>query len=157
MKDFKVTFKKLDEKAIIPAYATPNSAGCDLHACTDEAIVVPAGGHKLVKTGIAIGLQRDTHADGLAQAEVRPRSGLAFKKGITVLNAPGTIDADYRGDIGVILLNTSSEDFEVNHGDKIAQLVFTLCRQASFEQVDVLDDTERGEGGFGSTGVKHKS
>jgi len=153
MKTFGIEIKKLHEDAIVPAYATSESAGSDLHAyLPDGDAVIPAGGRKLIKTGIALGLCRDTHDDGLAQAEVRPRSGLALKHGVTVLNAPGTIDADYRGDVGVILYNAGDEDFTVSHGDRIAQLVFTLCRQASFKTVDELSETARGEGGFGSSG-----
>jgi len=153
MKTFDIEIKKLHDDATIPVYATAESAGCDLHAyLPDGDIVIPVGGRKLVKTGISLGLCRDTHSDGLAQAEVRPRSGLALKHGITVLNAPGTIDADYRGDVGVILYNAGDEDFTVSHGDRIAQLVFTLCRQASFRTVDELSETARGEAGFGSSG-----
>ena len=141
-----IDIKKLDERAVIPEYATLLSAGADLHAVLDEPVTIKPLERKLIKTGLAIALPA-----GL-EAQVRPRSGLALKKGITVLNTPGTIDADYRGEIGVILINLSSEDFIVNNGERIAQMIITSHEQASFREVDELSSTERGTGGFGSTG-----
>ncbi len=148
----RIGFKKLHPDAQVPTYASEHAAGADLFAnvkaMTDEPEVVIAPGKRaLIKTGIAIELPA-----GL-EAQVRPRSGLALKHGITVLNSPGTIDADYRGDIGVILLNTSDEDFVVKHGDRIAQLVIASHFTGDFIETDELGDTTRGENGFGSTGV----
>ena len=141
-----IDIKKLDGRAVIPEYATAFSAGVDLHAVLDEPIVLKPMERKLVKTGLAIALP-----EGF-EAQVRPRSGLALKKGITVLNTPGTIDADYRGEIGVILINLSNEDFVINHGERIAQMVITKHETAEFIEKEELSDTVRGSGGFGSTG-----
>ncbi len=132
----------------LPAYETPLSAGVDLRANIDDKIVLKPLERALVKTGLFIALP-----EGF-EAQVRPRSGLAYKKGITVLNSPGTIDADYRGEVGVILVNLSNEDFVVEDGERIAQMVVAKCEQAEFVEVNELSETERGEGGFGSTGVK---
>ena len=129
-----------------PTYATSDSAGMDIRA--NESCVVVAGGRALVKTGLYIELP-----EGF-EAQIRPRSGLALKHGITVLNTPGTIDADYRGEIGVILYNTSDEDFVVNVGDRIAQMVIARYENIRWIKVDNLSDTNRGEGGFGSTKIK---
>ena len=129
-----------------PAYATAQSAGMDLRACTDAPLVLEPLQRVLVPTGLSIALPAGY------EAQVRPRSGLAAKHGITVLNAPGTIDADYRGEIKVILVNLSREPFEVCPGERIAQLVIAAHVQAEWEEVSVLDETERGAGGFGSTG-----
>ena len=142
-----INIKKLDERAVIPEYATLLSAGADLHAVLDEPVTIKPLERKLIKTGLAIALPT-----GL-EAQVRPRSGLALKKGVTVLNTPGTIDADYRGEIGVILINLSSEDFIVNHGERIAQMVIAKHERAQFNDVPELTSTTRGTGGFGSTGV----
>ena len=142
-----VDIKKLDERAVIPEYATAFSAGVDLRAVLDEPVTIKPLERKLIKTGLAIALP-----EGF-EAQVRPRSGLALKKGITVLNTPGTIDADYRGEIGVILINLSSEDFVVNHGERIAQMVITKHERVQFNDVPELTSTARGTGGFGSTGV----
>jgi len=131
----------------LPNYETLASAGMDLRANIDEAIVLKPLERAIVKTGLFIALPVGT------EAQVRPRSGLAAKKGITVLNSPGTVDADYRGEIGVILVNLSNEDFTVNDGERIAQLVIAKHERAEWELVDTLDETERGMGGFGSTGV----
>ena len=131
--------------ATMPTYARDGDAGADLVA--NEAATIPAKGRALVKTGIKIAIPAGYV--GL----VHPRSGLALKSGITVLNTPGTIDAGYRGEIGVILFNTTSEDFDVAAGDRIAQLVIQQVSTASFEVVESLDETTRGAGGFGSTGV----
>lgn len=131
----------------LPHYATSHSAGMDLMAAISEDIVIQKGMRKLVPTGIAIALP-----DGY-EAQIRPRSGLALKNGITVLNTPGTIDADYRGEIGVILINLGDEDFIVTKGMRIAQMIIASYIQAKMIQVDDLDSTARGTGGFGSTGV----
>jgi len=130
----------------LPAYETELSAGVDLRAQVEAPITLKPMERKLIKTGLFIELPKGT------EAQVRPRSGLALKKGISVLNSPGTIDADYRGEIGVILINLSNEAFEVNQGDRIAQLVFAQYQQAEFIEVEQLSETQRGEGGFGSTG-----
>lgn len=133
----------------LPSYATPLSAGMDLRAfLPDGPITLGPGEWRLFPTGIHIALPA-----GL-EAQVRPRSGLAYKKGITVLNSPGTIDADYRGDVGVILINHSQEAFEVVDGERIAQLVIASYETADWVEVAELGDTERGTGGFGSTGTK---
>lgn len=132
----------------LPFYATQHSAGMDLTAAIDTDITLKPGQRALIKTGIAIALP-----DGY-EAQIRPRSGLAYKNGVTVLNSPGTIDADYRGEIGVILINHSQEEFVVTRGMRIAQMIIAPYTKAVFEQVDNLDETERGEGGFGSTGLK---
>jgi dUTP pyrophosphatase len=135
-------------KHALPEYATSLSAGMDIRANLDSPIVLKPLERKLVPTGLFIALPAGF------EAQVRPRSGLAFKKGITVLNTPGTIDADYRGEIGVILVNISSEDFTIEDGERIAQLVIAKHEQASWIEVKELSSTERGAGGFGSTGVK---
>ena len=132
----------------LPQYATPLSAGMDLRANLDAPVVLKPMERKLIPTGLYIALPPGF------EAQVRPRSGLALKKGITVLNAPGTVDADYRGEVGVLLINLSGEDFVVNYGERIAQMVIARHEQGSFVEVDVLDETERGEGGYGHTGVK---
>ena len=130
----------------LPNYETIASAGMDLRANIEESITLKPLMRVIVKTGLFIALPIDY------EAQVRPRSGLAAKNGITVLNAPGTIDADYRGEIGVILINLSNEDFIVSDGERIAQLVIAQYTQAKWEQVEILDETKRGAGGFGSTG-----
>lgn len=132
----------------LPQYATPGSAGMDLRANLDTPILLKPMERCLVPTGLYLALPQGT------EAQVRPRSGLALKKGITVLNAPGTLDADYRGELCVILVNFSSEPFEICDGERIAQLVIARCEQAQWEQVESLDETERGEGGFGHSGEK---
>ena len=132
----------------LPKYETPLSAGVDLRANIDAPVVLKPLERALVKTGLYIALPEGY------EAQIRPRSGLAFKNGITVLNAPGTIDADYRGEIGVILVNLSAEPFTVNDGERIAQMVVAKYDQAQFIETEVLDETSRGAGGFGSTGVK---
>ena len=132
----------------LPNYATTQSAGMDLRANLDEPIILKPLDRTLVKTGIFMELPAGY------EAQVRPRSGLAFKKGITVLNTPGTIDADYRGEVGVILVNLSNEDFVVEDGERVAQMVIAKHEQPSWEEVEELIETERGAGGFGSTGVK---
>ena len=133
---------------LLPRYATAQSAGMDLRANLDAPIVLRPMQRQLVPTGLHIAL-----ADGF-EAQVRPRSGLALKHGITVLNTPGTIDADYRGEVKVLLVNFSDEEFVINDGERIAQMVIARYEQASFEQVDELDETDRGSGGYGHTGIK---
>jgi dUTP pyrophosphatase len=130
----------------LPSYATPLSAGMDLKANLTEPIVLEPLQRALVPTGLFLGIPEGY------EAQVRPRSGLAAKHGITVLNSPGTIDADYRGEVKVILVNLSSESFEIKPGERIAQLVVARCEQVAWEEVPELDETRRGEGGFGSTG-----
>ncbi|MBR4698948.1 MAG: dUTP diphosphatase [Prevotella sp.] len=132
----------------LPRYATLQSAGMDLRANLDEPIVLRPLERCLVPTGLYIALPEGY------EAQVRPRSGLALKRGITVLNAPGTVDADYRGEVGVLLINLSQEDFVVNDGERVAQMVIARHEQADFEVVTELDETERGAGGYGHTGVK---
>lgn len=132
----------------LPQYATLQSAGMDLRANLEEPIILRPLERRLIPTGLHIALPAGY------EAQVRPRSGLALKKGITVLNSPGTIDADYRGEVGVLLINLSQEDFVVNDGERIAQMVIARHEQGEFEAVEVLDETERGEGGYGHTGVK---
>lgn len=132
----------------LPEYATPQSAGVDLRANLDEPITLAPLERRLVPTGLFLALPVGF------EAQVRPRSGLALKKGITVLNSPGTVDADYRGEVGVILINLSQEPFVINDGERIAQLVIAQHAQAEWQEVEVLDETERGAGGFGHSGVK---
>ena len=131
-----------------PKYATSQSAGLDLRANLADSITLKPLARILVKTGLFIALPEGY------EAQVRPRSGLAYKKGITVLNSPGTIDADYRGEIGVILVNLSQEEFVIENGERVAQLVIGKHEQAQWVEVENLDETDRGAGGFGSTGVK---
>lgn len=135
-------------KHALPQYETPLSAGVDLRANIESPITLNPLDRALVKTGLFIALPEGY------EAQVRPRSGLAYKNGISVLNAPGTIDADYRGEIGVILVNLSNAPFIISDGERIAQMVVAKCEQAEFIEVAELNETERGEGGFGSTGVK---
>ncbi len=130
----------------LPSYSTQLSAGMDLRACLDAPITLQPMQRCLVPTGLRIALPERY------EAQVRPRSGLALKNGVTVLNTPGTIDADYRGDVGVILINLGSEPFVVNDGERIAQMVIARHEQPELLEVEVLDETERGEGGFGHTG-----
>lgn len=131
----------------IPAYETEQSAGMDLRANINDIITLKPLERAIVKTGLFVALPSGF------EAQVRPRSGLAAKKGITVLNSPGTVDADYRGEIGVILVNLSNEDFSIQDGERIAQLVIAKHERAVWKEVDILNETERGAGGFGSTGV----
>ena len=131
----------------IPSYETEGSAGMDLRANIDAAVTLNPLERAIIKTGLYIALPIGF------EAQVRPRSGLAAKKGITVLNSPGTVDADYRGEVGVILVNLSNEEFVVNDGERIAQLVIAKHERLKWEEVAILDNTERGVGGFGSTGV----
>lgn len=132
----------------LPAYATVLSAGMDLRANLDHSVTLRPLERRLIPTGLYLALPPGT------EAQVRPRSGLALKKGVTVLNSPGTIDADYRGEVGVVLINLSQEEFVIEDGERIAQMVVARCEQAVWEEVTKLDDTERGEGGFGHSGRK---
>ena len=132
----------------LPQYATEQSAGLDLRANLDSPVELKPLERKLIPTGLYMALPKGY------EAQVRPRSGLAIKKGITVLNSPGTIDADYRGEVCVILINLADQPFLINDGERIAQMVIARHEQAEWEQVDVLDETERGAGGFGHSGVK---
>ena len=136
-----------NSKNELPKYETLFSAGMDLRANLEESILIKPFQRLVVKTGLFISLQQGY------EAQIRPRSGLALKKGITVLNSPGTIDADYRGEIGVILINLSDSDFEINTGDRIAQMIIAKHETIEWEAVDKLDDSVRGDKGFGSTGV----
>ena len=132
----------------LPNYSTIASAGMDIRANINNPFTIKPLERAIIKTGLFIELPVGY------EAQVRPRSGLAFKKGITVLNSPGTIDADYRGEVGVILVNLSSEEFVIEDGERIAQMVIAKHEQANWDQVEILEETERGAGGFGSTGVK---
>ena len=146
----KVQIKRLahGEGLELPAYQSASAAGLDLLAAVDQDMVLPAGGWQLVPTGLAFAIP--TGFEG----QVRPRSGLAAKSGITVLNSPGTIDADYRGEVKVILINHSQAAYTIKRGERVAQLVIAPVVQAALEEVENLDETERGSGGFGSTGTK---
>lgn len=166
-----VEFQRLHPDAILPTRATYGSVGLDLHACFDgaayenaerrglvvhidgslrpHAIVLPPGERLLVRTGWAVAIGRGF------EGQVRPRSGLAWRHGVTVLNAPGTIDSDYRGPLGVLLVNLGQSDFVIRQGDRIAQLVIAPVAMVDVREVEALPETERGEGGFGSTGVGH--
>jgi dUTP pyrophosphatase len=137
--------KKLSPLALIPQYQTSQSAGFDLHSIED--IVLLPGERKLISTGLSFEIPQGY------EIQIRPRSGLAYKHGISVLNSPGTIDSDYRGEIKVLLINYSDEEFEIKLGDRIAQAIIQKVIQAQFIEVDSLNNTERGDGGFGSTGV----
>jgi len=146
MSELKVKIiNKSDHK--LPSYTTKGSAGMDLRANNDEDIIIKPLERTLIKTGLFMEIPMGY------EAQVRPRSGLALKKGISVLNSPGTIDSDYRGELCIILINLSDQNFTVSHGDRVAQLVFAKCEQLKFKEVVLLDDSDRGKGGFGSTGV----
>ncbi len=132
----------------LPEYSTPLSAGMDLRANLDEAVLLKPMERRLIPTGLFIELPAGF------EAQIRPRSGLALKKGISVVNTPGTIDADYRGEIGIILINLSTEDFLVNHGERICQMVINRVEMIAWSEVDNLEESERGAGGFGHTGNK---
>ena len=143
----KVLFKRLNQKAKLPNYKTVGSSGMDLMACIDEPITIKPNESKLVPTGIAIAIPEDT------EVQIRPRSGLAIKNGVTVLNSPGTIDSDYRGEVAVILINSGDQEFKISHGDRIAQMVVAEVVQMKFLLSKDLAETERGATGFGSTGI----
>jgi dUTP pyrophosphatase len=150
MKAIKVKVKVLPHGANLPlpVYATEGSAGMDLRAAITEAWVLKPGERKLVPTGLAISIPRGY------EAQVRPRSGLALKHGVTMLNTPGTIDSDYRGEVGVIMANLGQEDFTIQPGDRVAQMVFSAVTRVEWKKVEELDATERHAGGFGHTGKK---
>lgn len=140
-----LSFKRVHPDAVLPAYAHPSDAGMDIRSV--EELTIPVGKRALVHTGLVVNLPP------AYEAQVRPRSGLALKAGVTVLNTPGTIDAGYRGEIGVILINLGENDFEVKKGDRIAQLVIAPVTQPTVVEATEIDETDRGSGGFGSTGV----
>jgi len=142
----KVQIKKLDPKAKIPEYKTEGASGVDIMALLENKITLDPGESKIIPTGLSIAFPDDL------EVQIRPRSGLAAKSNISVLNTPGTIDSDYRGEIKIILINHSNEKFEVKNGDRIAQMVLMPVLKFKFEEVSKLDDTIRGSGGFGSTG-----
>jgi len=146
----KTLYKKFNAslEAFIPEYKTSGSAGADLRSSSSDTITLARGERKLIPTNLIIELPEGY------EAQVRPRSGLALKNGVTVLNTPGTIDSDYRGEVKVLLINHGEEDFEINFGDRIAQLVIAKHEQAEFIEDDNLSETERAAGGYGSTGVK---
>lgn len=146
MTTVRVKIKKKHPDVPTPTYETVGSAGCDVTAA--EAVEIEPGGRTIVKTGLFLELPQGY------ECQVRARSGLAIKHGVTVLNSPGTIDSDYRGEVGVILINTGQNSFRVEKGDRIAQLVFAPVTFAYFAVVEELDDTQRGSGGYGSTGVR---
>ena len=142
----KIEVKKLRPNAILPDYQTKHSAGMDLHACLEESLTLKPGERAAVWTGLAMAVPEGY------EAQVRPRGGWAIKSGITVVNTPGTVDADYRGEIAVILINHGQEDFVINHGDRIAQMVIAKYEKAQWQEVAELNETARGNSGFGSTG-----
>jgi dUTP pyrophosphatase len=131
----------------LPSPASAGSSGVDLLACVDEAVEIPPHQYRLIPTGLCVEIPEGY------EAQIRPRSGLALRHGITILNSPGTIDSDYRGEIGIILINHSEDTFTVRRGDRIAQLVLCAVFKAVFEEVDRLDESTRGAGGFGHTGI----
>lgn len=141
----KIGFKKIHPDAVLPSYAHPSDAGMDVRSVED--LVIPPGGRALVHTGLVMILPP------MYEAQVRPRSGLALKSGVTVLNSPGTIDSGYRGEVGVILVNHGDADFKVSKSDKIAQIVIAPVVQPEIFETFSVDQTDRGEGGFGSTGM----
>jgi len=146
----KVRFKKLPHAGDLPLpeYESPHAAGMDVRAALKEPVTLKPGERSLVPTGLQMALPEGY------EAQIRPRSGLAWRNGITMLNTPGTIDADYRGEVKVLAVNLGSETFTINHGDRIAQMVIAPIQQLQVEEAGDLSETERGEGGFGSTGVR---
>lgn len=142
----KVKIKKIKDNAIIPKYAHQGDAGVDLYSIEDY--LLKPSERVLVSTGIKISIPKGY------EAQIRPKSGLALNQGISIVNTPGTIDADYRGEIGIITINLGKEDFKIEKGKKIAQMIFNKVEEAEFEEVEELENTTRGEGGFGSTGHK---
>ena len=142
----KVLFKRLNQKAKLPSYKTSGSSGMDLMACIDEPITIKSNESMLIPTGIAIAIPED------AEVQIRPRSGLAAKSSISVLNTPGTIDSDYRGELKIILFNHGKDEFTVNDEDRVAQMVLMPILKVEIEETNELPETVRGSGGFGSTG-----
>ena len=143
----KILIKKISKKAKIPKYETDGASGLDISACLEKKIIIKPGEKYIVPTGIAVAIEKNY------EIQIRPRSGLAAKNSISVLNSPGTIDSDYRGEIKVILINLGNNNFEITDGLRIAQMVLCPVIKASIEEVQDLSATDRGEGGFGSTGV----
>lgn len=145
----KIYFKKLPhgKELPLPGYKTKEAAGMDLRAAVETPVQLKPGQRELIPTGFKMALPPGY------EAQIRPRSGLAYRNGITMLNTPGTIDSDYRGEVKVLAINHGKNEFEINHGDRIAQMVIAPIQQAEIEETDSLPETERGEGGFGSTGV----
>jgi len=142
----KIKLKKINKRAIIPKYMTPLSAGMDIYACIEEEIILKPGQRVLIPTGIALSIPEGY------EAQIRPRSGLALKYGVFPINTPGTIDADYRGEIKIILANLGEKEFKIKYGDRIAQMIINKIEKCEFVIVDELDKSQRGDGGFGSTG-----
>lgn len=147
MSEVTVQIQRLRDDAIVPQYMTDHAAGLDLCAALDSALTLAPGCRLMVPTGLAMAIPEGY------EGQVRPRSGLALKQGVTLVNSPGTIDADYRGEIGVIMINHGDSSFDINHGDRIAQLLIAPVTHAKLLLVDKLNATGRGEGGFGHTGV----
>ncbi len=143
-----ILIKRLSKKVLLPKYATDGSSGLDLAACINEKIEIKPGKSKIIPTGLAVAIPKNF------EIQIRPRSGLAAKNQISILNTPGTIDADYRGELKVILINLGDKSFIVEQGLRIAQMVICPIVKAKFKEVETLEDTKRGSGGFGSTGVK---
>ena len=143
----KVKVNKVNEEAEIPAYMSTGAAGCDVQACIDSTLIIKPGERAAIPTGLSVEIPEGY------EIQVRPRSGLAFKKGLTVVNSPGTIDSDYRGEIKILVINLGSETLEIKHRDRIAQLVLQKVDQIHWEEVVTLKATVRGTGGFGSTGL----
>ena len=144
----KILIKKTNRKVITPKYKTDGSSGVDLSAFLDKEVVIKPNSSALIPTGLQVAISEEL------EIQIRPRSGLAAKESIGVLNSPGTIDSDYRGELKIILFNHSNKDFIINNGDRIAQMVLVPILKMEFEEVDSLPDTVRGQGGFGSTGKK---
>jgi dUTP pyrophosphatase len=145
-KKLEVRVKRVRPQAELPRYQTPGAAGMDLHACVDEVVTILPGSRAMVGTGLAFAIPNGW------EGQIRPRSGLAAKHGVTVINTPGTIDSDFRGEVGVVLVNHGDETFIVNNGERIAQIVFAEHGRATLVDATELDETERGAGGYGSTG-----
>ncbi|WP_138429141.1 dUTP diphosphatase [Fodinibius saliphilus] len=146
----KIQFKKLAhaKDLPLPSYESASAAGMDIRAALEAPIVLAPGKRTLISTGLKMAIPQGY------EAQIRPRSGLAYRNGITMLNTPGTIDADYRGEIKVLAVNLGEEPFEITHGDRVAQMIIAPVLQADIDEVEILADTDRGEGGFGSTGIK---
>ena len=144
----KILIKKTNKEVITPKYKTDGSSGVDLSAFLEKKVVIKPNSSELIPTGLQVAIPEDL------EIQIRPRSGLAAKESIGVLNSPGTIDSDYRGELKIILFNHSNKDFIINNGDRIAQMVLVPILKMEFEEVDSLPDTVRGQGGFGSTGKK---
>ena len=144
----KILIKKTDKEVITPKYKTDGSSGVDLSAFLEKKVVIKPNSSELIPTGLQVAIPEEL------EIQIRPRSGLAAKENIGVLNSPGTIDSDYRGELKIILFNHGKEDFIINNGDRIAQMVLVPILKMEFEEVDSLPDTVRGQGGFGSTGKK---